>query len=97
MLGLGIFRKKVTKVSKEDMRNISVRVAKSREAVYNAIRHNARPINGLALAKLMRMDSASVTPRISELVRKGRVKVAYTKAGLDGHTRNFYVVDKDFE
>lgn len=76
---------------------VPTKLALSQETVWNAINDYGRPINGLHLAKIMGMDSASVTPRLAELRKKGRIKIAYVKHGLDGHTRNFYIVSRDGE
>lgn len=71
------------------------RIARSQEAVYKAVLDINHPINGLAVAHYMVTDSASVTNRLAELTKKGRLKVAYRKRGLDGIYRNFYVVNHD--
>lgn len=88
-----LFKKRqAKKIRRDNMKAVAKRISKNQEAVYQAVKAYGRPINGLALAKLMSYDSASVTPRLSELVKKDRLKVAYTKHGLDGKTRNFYEV-----
>lgn len=79
----------------ESMAVIRQRIGRSQEAVYKAIEEIGRPVNGLAIARHMNVDSAGVTPRLAELTRKGRIKIAYRKRGLDRLWRNFYVVSND--
>lgn len=71
------------------------RLSIHQEGVYKAVKEIGRPVNGLAIAQYMHVDSASVTPRLAELVKKNRLRVHHTKRGLDGIYRRFYVVGDD--
>jgi hypothetical protein len=88
---LNMFKRKQT-TTKTDMQAIRARVARSQEQVYKAVGEINHPVNGLAIARYMHVDSASITPRLAELTRKGKLRVAFTKHGLDGRIRKFYVV-----
>lgn len=86
-------RKKMT--TQVDMQAIRARVARSQEAVYKAVTEINHPVNGLAVARYMHTDSASITPRLTELTRKGKLKVAFEKRDLgDGRWRKFYVANQ---
>lgn len=84
--------KRKPKTTETDMKTIRARVARSQEQVYKAVGEINHPVNGLAIARYMHVDSASITPRLAELTKKGKLKVAFTKHGLDGRIRKFYVV-----
>lgn len=84
-------------VVKDNMQILNKRIARNREAVFEAVQAIGRPVNGLAIARHMHIDSASVTPRLSELVKRGRILVADRKPGLDGITRKLYVVNRKQE
>lgn len=88
------FLKKRSKAKQKQAKEQARKVAQSQMAVYRALAKVGRPINGLRLAQEMRTDSASVTPRLSELTRKGLIKVAYVMRGTDGRLRRFYEVKK---
>jgi DNA-binding MarR family transcriptional regulator len=70
------------------------RLLYSQEQVLKALQEVKHPINGLAVARHMHADSASVTPRLAELRKKGLIKVSYVKHGLDNKRRNFYVINE---
>lgn len=91
---LNIFKRKPKGTTAQDMQIIRKRRARSQEAVYQAVKQLNRPVNGMTVAQHMHYDSASVTPRLSELVKKGRLKVGYVKKGLDGIYRRYYVVNE---
>lgn len=90
---LQLFKRKQTTV-KPDMVAIRKQIARSQESVFKAVYEINKPVNGLAIARYMHVDSASITPRLAELTKKGKLKVAYTKHGLDGRVRRFYEVAK---
>jgi Mn-dependent DtxR family transcriptional regulator len=74
---------------------MSKRLTENEEAVLAAVRAASellsRPVNGREVARQLKWDSASVTNRLSELTKKGKLKIAYRKKGLDGLWRNYYV------
>lgn len=79
------------------MKIVEGRKSKSQEQVYEAAKQLNTPCNGRMVATFLGWDSASVTNRLSELVKKDRLKVAYRKRGLDGMWRKYYVVNKKSE
>lgn len=81
------------KLEAENTARINSRKARNQEMVFKAVQELARPVNGRTVAAHLGFDSASVTNRLAELRKKGRIKVAYRKKGLDGVWRQFYVVD----
>lgn len=85
------------KAPQENMAVVNKAKSKNQEKVYQAVKELKYPSNGLAIAHYLKWDSASVTPRLAELVRKGRIKIAYRKHGLDKIIRNFYVVDESYD
>jgi hypothetical protein len=81
---------------KETMEAVNKTRAFNQESVFRAVEQIKYPCNGLAIARHLNFDSARVTPRLSDLVKKGRLLVKYRKRGLDGKWRNFYVVNPDY-
>jgi DNA-binding MarR family transcriptional regulator len=75
----------------DDMEVIRRRISKNQEMVYRAVVTVDRPCNGRTVADQLGWDSASVTNRLAELVRKGRIVIHHRKRGLDGIWRNYYV------
>ena len=89
---LELFTKRSAKRKRaENMAALRKKLSQTQENVYQAVLAIESPCNGRAIARHMQTDSASVTPRLYELVRKGRLRVAYSKRGLDGHWRKYYV------
>lgn len=97
MLGLGklksLWPKTMKQMQHENMIIINARIGKNQETVYQAVKAIGRPINGRVVAAHLKWDSASCTNRLSELCKKGRLKVAYRKKGLDKLWRNYYIVN----
>lgn len=92
---LNIFKRNAEKKHKaETMKAVNAKLAQNQESVYQAVKDIDRPVNGLRVARALGWDSSSVTNRIAELVKKGRLKVAYNKRGLDGKWRRFYVINE---
>lgn len=60
--------------------------------VYKAVGEIGHPCSGREVSAHLQWDSASVTNRLAELVKKGRLKVAFRLRSTDGIWRNFYVV-----
>lgn len=87
-----LFPKTTKQMQHENMMVINSRKSKNQEAVYQAVKAIGQPINGRVVAAHLGYDSASVTNRLSELCKKGRLKVAYRKQGLDKMWRNYYIV-----
>lgn len=79
---------------KDNIEVIRKRINRNQETVYKAVEEINRPVNGMAVAKHLGWDSASVTNRLAELTKKGRLKVAYNKRGLDGIWRRYYIVNE---
>lgn len=69
-------------------KNLSV----SQQQVLFAIQDLGASVNGMTIARYMKVDSASVTPRLAELRKQGKIVIAYTKVGLDKRKRNFYKI-----
>ena len=97
----GIFKRGVKyrhplkqKQTRQQAKDAKKKINMNQQAVYEALKAQQYPINGLALARAMGWDSASVTNRLAELVKKGRIDVAYNKKGLDGKWRKYYRVGK---
>lgn len=88
------FKSKKRKAQEENMRIISRRRAEKRDRVRNAVielNHTAhRAVNGREIASYLRWDSASVTNRLSELVKRGQLHVHEQRRGLDGIWRKYY-------
>lgn len=87
----GMFKRKKS-ITQENIEVVRRRIAQNQEAVYNAVRELNTPCTGRMVAKHLEWDSASVTNRLSELNKKGRIKIAYNKRGLDGIWRHYYIV-----
>lgn len=86
----------LTKKQKQDnMEAVNKKLAKNQESVYKAVEQLNQPVTGRAVATFLGWDSASVTNRLAELTKKGRLKIAYNKRGLDGKWRHFYVVNPE--
>lgn len=67
------------------------RINRNQEAVYRAVVALNRPCSGRMVSTYLKWDSASVTNRLCELKKKGRIKVAYMKVGLDKQRRQYYI------
>lgn len=89
-----IFKRKVN-YQRENAKAIRAKLNENQDAVFKAVKELARPVNGRQVARHLNWDSASVTPRLAELVKKGRLIVAFPQKGLDGIWRKYYVVVKD--
>jgi predicted transcriptional regulator len=79
---------------REDMRALRKRLNKNQHLVFGAVTAQHRPVKAREVADWLGWDSASVTNRLSELVKKRRIQVAYRKQGLDGIWRNYYIVKR---
>lgn len=75
----------------ETMEAVNQRISRNQEQVYRAVVTIGRPCNGRMVSDYLGWDSASVTNRLAELCKKGRLAVHHRKRGLDGIWRNFYV------
>ncbi len=80
----------------DNMKVVNKRKPRNQEMVYNAVREIKHPCTGREVAARLGFDSASVTNRLAELVKKGRLKVAFRLRSADGIWRNFYIVDKTY-
>jgi hypothetical protein len=89
-----IFQSKKTRQQAENMKVINSKKAKNQEAVFKAVEALNVPSTGKMVSVYLGWDSASVTNRLSELCKKGRLKIAYNKRGLDGIWRHYYVVNE---
>lgn len=90
-----IFKRKVN-YQRENYAVTRATLAIRQNEVYKAVALMAVPCTGRQIARFMGRDSASITPRLSELVRKGRLTVAYTKKSLDDRKwRKYYIVSRD--
>lgn len=90
-----LFKRK--KLSQAEIRRANYEVIKkdlkkSQAEVWLAIAEINRPVCGRSIARYMSIDSACVTPRLSELVKKGKLKVHNQTKCADGIIRKFYVV-----
>lgn len=88
---LNIFKRKQINYQAENMKVVNRKLAERQDAVYKAVALIGYPCNGRQIARFMGEDSASVTPRLAELVKKGRIHVKFTKRGLDNKWRKYYV------
>lgn len=86
-----LFKRKERSQAADNMEVIRSRLARNQQTVYEAVVAIAMPCRGRDVSDFLGWDSASVTNRLAELARKGQVKVAYRKRGLDGIWRNYYV------
>lgn len=89
---LDFFRKR--KQKRENMKALKKRLNRNQQKVYWAVQALNRPVKAREVAEWLSWDSASVTNRLSELVKKRRIRVAYRKQGLDGIWRQYYVIKK---
>jgi len=80
------------KTQRENFQIVKKRIAQSQQAVYEAVLELNRPVTGREVARHLHWDSASVTNRLAELTKKGRIRVAYKKRGMDGIWRRYYKV-----
>jgi hypothetical protein len=78
----------------DNMEVVHKRVARNQEAVYRAVERLKHPVTCRTISRYMDTDSACVSPRLTELVRKGRLAIAYRKQGLDHIWRAYYVIAK---
>jgi len=92
MLGLGLFKSKERTQHENNMRLINQRRSERQKEVYEAVAVLNRPVTGRMVATYLGWDSASVTNRLAELVRKNQLEIAYRKKGLDGLWRQYYKV-----
>lgn len=93
---LHIFKRTPSKKQRdrETMEAVNQHINRSQEQVYKAVALLHRPCNGRMVSSFMGVDSATVTPRLAELVKKGRIKIDHRKKGLDGVWRNYYITAK---
>jgi DNA-binding MarR family transcriptional regulator len=85
-------RQQAKQQRRENVEAAKRKMAHNQEMVFQALKQLNMPSNGRAVARKLGWDSSSVTNRLAELTRKGRIKVAFRKKGLDGIWRNFYQV-----
>lgn len=93
---MNILRKLFNRIKRsqaaDNMKAVRNRISRNQQAVYEAVVAIGSPCTGRRVAQFLGWDSASVTNRLAELSRKGRIQVAYRKRSLDdGMWRNYYV------
>jgi hypothetical protein len=96
MLLQRIFRRnKPVNPARENYASARATIVRNQYKVYEAVKEIGIPCNGRMIAHHLSWDSCSVTNRLSELTKKGRIEVAYTKKGLDGKIRRYYRVARN--
>lgn len=91
MLGLGIFRKRKNRKQAKQIPQ-EVQISRNQEIVFEAVAELGRPVTGKQVARFLSWDSASVTNRLAELEKIGRLSVPYRLKGADRRWRKFYTV-----
>lgn len=88
---LNIFkRKQAVNYQRENYKVVKQKLGERQQEVYAAVALIGHPCTARQVARFLKWDSASVTPRLAELARKERVKVVDVKQGLDRKWRKYY-------
>jgi predicted HTH transcriptional regulator len=87
----GISKKQIRR---DNLKAVQTTLARNQESVFKAVKELDRPSSGRMVSAHLKWDSASVTNRLAELTKKGRLKVAFVQRGLDGKYRQYYVVNE---
>jgi DNA-binding MarR family transcriptional regulator len=85
-----IFKRKQINQQRENYKRVKQKLSENQDAVYTAVALIGYPCTGRQVARFLGWDSASVTPRLAELVKKDRIYVADVKRGLDKKYRKLY-------